>query len=72
MVTYHRGHRIDWTDAKHLPTGATLYCVTGRFCKTSTVRPFLTSARSAKEWIDSEFLAADLSFLQPTSNEEES
>jgi hypothetical protein len=56
MITY-RGCTIVRTEAVHADTGRSLYAIGDRLSK-GPARPFLTSVREAKQWIDEQDLVA--------------
>jgi hypothetical protein len=57
MITY-RGCTIFRTDVTHANSGRPLYAISGRLEKGPAPRPFLTSLRAAKEWINQHDMAA--------------
>ena len=58
-MTY-RGHTITRTATIHANSGRPLYRVEGRYNKDAPRRPFLTSQREARDWINEQITADEM------------
>lgn len=57
-MTIYKQHKITQTNIRHAETLRPLYAIDGRYTKPAAHRPFITSLRDAREWIN-EQIAAD-------------
>lgn len=58
-VTY-KGHAIIRTETRKADSLRPLYRIEGRYNKQAGERPFLTSQREAKDWIDEQITADEM------------